>query len=262
MHVTSKDGSRIAYWRQGNGEPVICIGGSLDSGTENQPLADVMAQRFDVKNYSRRGRGDSTDRGQSPLRDELDDLEALAALFDSPPPLFQRVIRWGRWRCGRRSPECLSTSSPSMPSVRPPCPGAANRPDAYVDRLHKYLDAGDNDGALANFMRLAGSSEEEIQAGPSHPEWKRSAALAPSLRHDAEVLGDMQPPLSEGRTLKAIVCCDGRIRTDVRGGSWTRCRRQLSVANDASWKGKLTSPIQKCSPKPLQTGSSLDHLHY
>lgn len=196
MHVTSKDGSRIAYWRQGRGEPVVCLGGALDDGSENQPLAEVLAQRFDVVNYSRRGRGGSTDRSDSTLRDELIDLDAIAKLFDRPPHLF------GASSGGALA---LRAAIDGMPINRiavyevpfDPFPGAEDRQAAYVARLHAYLDAGDNDGALANFMRLAGASEKEIEAGPSHPEWQRSAALAPSLRHDAEVLGNMRPPLSE-----------------------------------------------------------------
>lgn len=246
MHVTSKDGSRIAYWRQGNGEPVICIGGSLDSGTENQPLADVMAQRFDVINYSRRGRGDSTDRGQSPLRDELDDLEALAALFDSPPHLFGASS--GGALALRAAIARMPVNKLAVYEVPfDPYPGAADRQAAYVDRLHKYLDAGDNDGALANFMRLAGSSEEEIQAGPSHPEWKRSAALAPSLRHDAEVLGDMQPPLSELRTLQTPIMF-------VTGGSGPMFEEAADSMSEAALRGQrriLEGQAHVADPKVL-----------
>ena len=110
-------------------------------------------------------------------------------------------------------------------------PGAVDRQAAYVERMNKYLDAGDNDGALANFMRLAGSSEEEIQSGPNHPEWQRSAALAPSLRHDAEVLGDMRPPLSELQTLRTSILF-------LTGGSVPMFEKAADAMSEAALRGQ------------------------
>lgn len=112
-----------------------------------------------------------------------------------------------------------------------PYPGAAERQTAYVERLKTYLDAGDNDGALANFMRLAGSSEEEIASGPSHPMWQRSAALAPSLRHDAEVMGDMVPPVEMLRTLDASVLF-------LTGGTVPMFEQVADVLAEASAQGE------------------------
>lgn len=204
MQVRSKDGSTIHYWRQGKGEPLICIGGSLDDGTENQPVAEALAADFDVINYSRRGRGASTDRVGSTLLDELNDLQALATLVAAPPHLFGvssgGVLALRAALAGMRIGKVVVYEAPFDPY-----PGAAERQIAYVQRLNAYLDVGDNDGALANFMRLAGSSEEEIASGPSHPMWQRSASLAPSLRHDADVMGDMVPLLDTLRTLDTPV---------------------------------------------------------
>jgi pimeloyl-ACP methyl ester carboxylesterase len=59
--VTSRDGTSIAYERQGRGPAVVLVGGGLDDGSENAPLAAELATRFTVYNYARRGRGDSGD---------------------------------------------------------------------------------------------------------------------------------------------------------------------------------------------------------
>ena len=59
--VASKDGTSIAYDRQGSGAAVILVGGGLDDGAENAPLATELAQHFTVCNYARRGRGESGD---------------------------------------------------------------------------------------------------------------------------------------------------------------------------------------------------------
>ncbi|HEX8133411.1 MAG TPA: alpha/beta fold hydrolase, partial [Actinomycetes bacterium] len=82
--VTSKDGTSIAYHRQGAGPAVVLVGGGLvDPVTgragrwENAPLAAALAERFTVYNYDRRGRGDSGDTLPYAVDRELEDLQAL-----------------------------------------------------------------------------------------------------------------------------------------------------------------------------------------
>lgn len=230
MQIESKDGSTIHYWRQGQGEPMICVGGSLDDGAENQPVADALSAGFDVINYSRRGRGASTDRPGSTLQDELDDLQSLGALVDRPPHLFG--VSSGGALALRAAMAGMSVGKVVVYEVPfDPYPGAADRHTAYVQRLKGHLDAGDNDGALANFMRLAGSSEEDITAGHNHPMWQRSAALVPSLRHDADVMGDMVPPLDALRTL------DTRVLI-MTGGAVPMFERAADLLAEASALGE------------------------
>ena len=78
-HVTSKDGTSIAYDRQGSGPAVILVGGGLDDGSENAPLATELAKHLTVYNYARRGRGDSGDTLPYALEPEIEDIEALIA---------------------------------------------------------------------------------------------------------------------------------------------------------------------------------------
>jgi len=59
--LTSKDGTSIAYDRQGSGPALILVGGGLDDGSENATLVPELADRFTVYNYARRGRGNSGD---------------------------------------------------------------------------------------------------------------------------------------------------------------------------------------------------------
>ena len=64
MHVvTSKDGTPIAYDRQGHGPALILVAGALCSrlGWSGPHLSNLLAPHFSVYNYDRRGRGDSGD---------------------------------------------------------------------------------------------------------------------------------------------------------------------------------------------------------
>jgi hypothetical protein len=46
--VKSKDGTSIAYDRHGRGPAVILVGGALDDGSENAPLAKTLTADFTV----------------------------------------------------------------------------------------------------------------------------------------------------------------------------------------------------------------------
>ena len=59
--VTSKDGMAIVYKRRDRGPALILVGGGLDDGSENAPLASKLVQHFTICNYQRRGRGGSGD---------------------------------------------------------------------------------------------------------------------------------------------------------------------------------------------------------
>jgi hypothetical protein len=77
--VTSADGTSIAYQHDGSGPAVILIGGGLDDGSEDAPLARELAAHFTVYNFIRRGRGDSGDTQPYAVEREIEDIAALIA---------------------------------------------------------------------------------------------------------------------------------------------------------------------------------------
>lgn len=78
--VTSADGTTIAFEKTGTGPALILVGGSFCDRTappSGTPLAALLAPRFTVFSYDRRGRGDSTDTQPFSVEREVDDLLAL-----------------------------------------------------------------------------------------------------------------------------------------------------------------------------------------
>jgi len=62
--TTSADGTTIAYDRVGDGPAVILVGGAFQHRAfdpRTGDLADLLAERFTVFHYDRRGRGGSSD---------------------------------------------------------------------------------------------------------------------------------------------------------------------------------------------------------
>src|SRR6478609_7251824 len=135
----SRDGTSIAYRRHGDGPPVILVGGALSTAADEGPLAALLAPRFTVLTYDRRGRGASGDGGPWSPRREIEDLAAVAAAAGGPgrssctchrPGSRRRRSRaCARPRCGRASkrwPTPSRTTTPCWVTAR--CPSHGSRP--------------------------------------------------------------------------------------------------------------------------------------
>src|SRR5215208_7315857 len=90
MTVTSNDGTRIAYDKLGEGPPLLLVGGAFNTRTfgPNGGLAPLLAERFTVHNYDRRGRGDSGDTAPYAVEREIEDIEAVIALAGGRAHLY------------------------------------------------------------------------------------------------------------------------------------------------------------------------------
>jgi pimeloyl-ACP methyl ester carboxylesterase len=77
--VTSKDGTRIAFDRSGEGPALILVVGAFNDRATGAPLARSLAPHFTVFNYDRRGRGESGDTAPYAVEREIEDLDALTA---------------------------------------------------------------------------------------------------------------------------------------------------------------------------------------
>lgn len=77
MTTVSRDGTRIAYERSGQGPAVVLVSGAMSTGATTAPLAAELSGRFDVTVYDRRGRGESGDTAPYAVEREIEDLAAL-----------------------------------------------------------------------------------------------------------------------------------------------------------------------------------------
>src|SRR6266571_1954641 len=82
LHVCtarSNDGTRIAFERTGDGQPLILVVGAFNDRLTGAPLGRFLEPNFSVFNYDRRGRGASGDTLPYAVDREIDDLAALIA---------------------------------------------------------------------------------------------------------------------------------------------------------------------------------------
>jgi pimeloyl-ACP methyl ester carboxylesterase len=144
--------------------------------------------------YRRRGRGDSDDGRPYAVEREIEDLAAVMDAVGGRAHLF------GASTGGALALEAAAAGLLVDRIAVHEVPYQVD--DAMVSAWREYrveldatLDRGDLDEALRLFMRLAGSSEQDLAGAEASPMWGALRALAPTLRYDAACLGDGPPPV-------------------------------------------------------------------
>jgi pimeloyl-ACP methyl ester carboxylesterase len=210
--VTSKDGTQIAYHRQGSGAAVVLVGGAIDDGAENAPLAAELAGRFTVYNYARRGRGESGDTPPYAVQREIEDLEALLAEAGGTAHVF------GVSSGGALALEAAAAGSPidRLAVYEVPYIMAADGPHWHRgdgEKAEALLAEGRRGEVVELFMRTAGSSEEDIAGAKRSPYWPGLEALAHTLAYDAFCVGDGPPPSDRLATItQPVLVATGTVQ--------------------------------------------------
>ena len=191
-HVTSQDGTKIAYDVSGEGRPLILIDGALTSRSFGPMprLAQLLAPDFATINYDRRGRGDSADTRPYAVDREVEDLEALIDAAGGSAFVF------GISSGGALALEGAIELSDKIIGLAiyeaPYKSGDAARLEwrDYTHQLAQLLAADRRGDAVALFMRLVGTPDVQIDGMRQAPIWAALEAVAPTLAYDAATLGE------------------------------------------------------------------------
>ncbi|CAM5673275.1 alpha/beta fold hydrolase [Streptomyces aurantiogriseus] len=186
----SRDGTSLAYERSGQGPAVVLISGAMSTGGTVAPLAGLLAHRFTVFWYDRRGRGDSGDTAPYAVEREVEDLAALIDLAGGEAALYG--VSSGGALALRAAASGLPVSRVAVyetPFADFSESGAEERA-AYTARLTEALSQDRRGDAVELFLRLTGLAEEMIQGARQSPMWAAMEAIAPTLAYDDAVMGD------------------------------------------------------------------------
>ncbi len=204
--VNSKDGTVIAVDRVGSGPSVVCVGGALNDRKSTASVAALLADRFTVYSYDRRGRGDSGDTQPYSVEREIEDLaavveeaggSAMAYGMSSGAILVLRAAAAG---------VPLTRIALYEPPFKSGIPGAPAAPPDYSARVAADVEAGRPGDALELFMVAVVGMPAGIVAGMRRlPMWSALEALAPSLRYDGAVAGDGSIPPVAGVAVPVTV---------------------------------------------------------
>jgi pimeloyl-ACP methyl ester carboxylesterase len=193
--VTSRDGTTIAFDRSGGGPPVILVGGATQYRTfdpSTAKLAALLADRFTVLNYDRRGRGDSGDTEPYAVEREVEDLDALithtvgsAAVYGSSSggnlALEAAARGVGVTKLALWEPNFLVDDS------RPPLP------DDYVTQLEDRVAAGRRGDAVEYFLTTAvGLPAAYLGPMRDSPMWAGMEQVAHTLAYDGRIVNGLR----------------------------------------------------------------------
>lgn len=210
--VTSADGTTIAYTAWGDGDPIIIIDGATAYravNPENAATAELLADRFRVINYDRRGRGESGDTAQYAIEREFEDLTAIVAGPGGGKPAT--VVGWSSGGF-----LALNAAQAGVPIARlalfePPAVADDSRPPLpadYVEQLETAIAEGRPGDAAELFLTAAVLMPPELVGGMRESEmWAGLEAVAPTISYDGRNAGDAMAgtPLRTERWAKVTV---------------------------------------------------------
>jgi len=208
--VISKDGTAIAFDQMGSGDPLILVDGALCSRSMGPmaKLAPLLAGRFKVIAYDRRGRNDSGDTQPYAVEREIEDIDALIRHAGAPAFVF-----------GASSGAALALKAAAsglairkLALYEPPYieqGGAKLSSAGYREEVSGLIAQDRRDDAVRLFMKHVGMPALLIGLLRLLPLWKKVAAVANSLPYDAAIMGDGSVPAREAAAVAAPVLVIG-----------------------------------------------------
>jgi pimeloyl-ACP methyl ester carboxylesterase len=237
--VRSTDGTPIAYDRCGTGPTIILVDGATrtrSAGTKAE-LVQLLADRFSVYTYDRRGRGDSGDTPPYAVDREIEDLATLIDVAGGAAHLY-----------GHSSGACLALLAAAelgdrvtgLAMYEPPYhtdPDDQLRWAAYIRDLTNALATGRRGDALALFFGYVGVPADNVEAMRQAPFWGGLEAIAPTLAYDhTAILGpDASVPVERARTVSATTAVIYGQASD--GFMADAAAAVASAVPDARWIG-------------------------
>ena len=184
--LKSKDGTTIAFDKQGDGPALILVNGAMSTRSDgsNPELARLLAQHFTVYAYDRRGRGDSADTKPYAVGREIEDIDALIDKAGGYAFLY-----------GHSSGGCLALEAAvklsdkvkKLAMYEVPYnddPEAQKAWGTYIKNLTEALASNRRGDAVALFMAYVGMPAAQIEGMRHAPFWSGMEALAPTLAYD------------------------------------------------------------------------------
>ena len=191
--VRSLDGTVIAYESAGDGPALILVGGAFSFRRYKSwvQLFELLARRFHVVSYDRRGRGDSGDAPEYAVEREVEDLAALVQAAGGAAHVF------GMSSGGVLALRAAEAGVPIERAVvyQPPFSVDASGhlpPPDFGPRLRALAASGSRGAAASYFMR-EGMGAPRVFVGLlriARPIWKNLVAVAHTLPYDYAVMGD------------------------------------------------------------------------
>ncbi|MEQ1514935.1 MAG: alpha/beta hydrolase [Usitatibacteraceae bacterium] len=236
--TTSADGTSIAFDVTGEGDPLILIepAGHYRDFSAFEELRALLAQRFSVYCYDRRGRGDSGDASDyTPMR-EVEDLAAILGVIGRPAYVY-----------GYSSGALLALHAAAqrlpikkMALLEPPLQESDAVPDPLTEELAVLVGKGKYADAVEHFHVSIGVPDEYVAQMRGTISFEKMTAIAPTLVYDCRISEATSPGLLASAYVPTLVL-DSQGSTDDLAGWAASVARQLPFATHRSLPGEWHS---------------------
>jgi len=186
-YVTSADGTRIAYDRLGEGPPVVVVGGLFCDRQTTHSLAERLADRCDVINFDRRGRGESGDTPPYAVEREIEDLAALVAEAGGTASVYGHSSGAGLALHAAVSGVPITRLVLHEPPYGPDDEDSKRDARELAENVRVALAEDRRADAIALFFAASGMPPEMVEPMSGDPKMQ---AVAPTMVHDFEIMGD------------------------------------------------------------------------
>jgi pimeloyl-ACP methyl ester carboxylesterase len=194
----SKDGTTIAYEQMGSGPALILVDGAWCHRTFGPmpKLAPLLAERFTVIHYDRRGRGASgpatTSVAQEIVEHEIEDLRALIDAAGGSALMYGTSS--GAVLAARATSKGIGVTGLALYEPPLALDGTHHpEPADYIAQIERHLAKGEHGDVAKLFMKVVGVPAFGIFIMRLMPSvWRNMTTLAPTVMHDFAVLGDTQ----------------------------------------------------------------------
>jgi pimeloyl-ACP methyl ester carboxylesterase len=200
--VTSPDGTRISWYTEGQGPPLLLVHGTTADHTRWDGVTGHLGQQFTVHAMDRRGRGESTDSDKYVLQREAEDVAAVIE------ELGERVAVLGHSYGAVCALEgaLLTSGIERLVLYEPPIPtGIPMYPTGLPDRMQSLIEEGLLEAAVEMFFKeVVNMPDDQLVGYRQLPAWQRRVRLSPTIPRELaidraysfkpEKYGEMQTP--------------------------------------------------------------------
>jgi pimeloyl-ACP methyl ester carboxylesterase len=223
--VISRDGTTIAYEKEGDGPPVVLLNGAFRDHAIFDALVPELAPHCTTYVYDRRGRGESGDSPAYAVAREIEDLEAVIEEAGG-----QAVVFAGSCGANLALEAALAGAPITKLALHEPyyrVDGYPKPPADFMDNLRALL-ADDKRGEAAEYFLsdLMGLSPQVISEWRKTPLWATNEENAHTLPYDTAICGDFNVPVERLATLRTptlVVNSDGT-------SDWLRAAARAAAA--------------------------------
>jgi pimeloyl-ACP methyl ester carboxylesterase len=188
-HVTSGDGTEIAYDRSGSGRPLVLVHGTSVDRASFDFVEPLLSDRCKLLAVDRRGRGESGDSMDGyGIEQEFADIAAVVDSQADPADLFGHsygaTVALGAAPLARNLRRLI---------LYEPAPGVPQIDPDLLARLDALLAEGEREQLLSIFLSELGLDPDALEQLRASPIWGRRVATAHTIPRELRAEESYRP---------------------------------------------------------------------